>query len=98
MMGDVRRIDGPKPPSVTRSNPTDDFARRSILLAQFGALADVEPPLVDSDDLRLALLTERCGEVASAYWRGHTDIEGELQKVAATALAWLEAILRERAR
>jgi hypothetical protein len=96
-MGDVRRISGSKPRSV---NPpgVDDFARRSILLASIGQLADHEPPLVDSDDLRLALLTERVGEVGAAYWRAHTDIEGELQRVAATALAWLETIERQRAR
>jgi hypothetical protein len=89
--GEPRPVEAPRP-------STNDMARRGMLLASIGQLADHQPPLVDADDLRLALLSERVGEVGAAYWRGHTDIEGELQKVAATALAWLEAIQRDRAR
>jgi hypothetical protein len=69
-----------------------------MLQASIGQLADAQPPLVDSDDLRLALLTERVGDVGAAYWRGATAIEDELQLVAATVLAWLESIERDRAR
>jgi hypothetical protein len=81
----LRRIDGPKPRSIDRAPSTDDTARRALLLASIGQLADAQPPLVDADDLRLALLTERVGDVGAAYWRGMADIEGELQKLAATA-------------
>ena len=86
------------PVNAPRSTPVDDMARRSLLLASIGQLADHQPPLVDADDLRLALLTERVGEVGAAYWRGMNAIEDELQKAAATILAWLEAIERDRAR
>lgn len=90
-----RHLHPVNPPATTAVN---DIARRQMLLTAVGTLVDHEPPLVDSDDLRLALLSERVGEVGAAYWRGHVDIEGELMKVAATAVAWLLAIERERAR
>jgi hypothetical protein len=97
-MSNVRRIDGPKPRSVDRSSSREDLARRAMLQASIGQLADAQPPLVDSDDLRLALLTERVGDVGAAYWRGMNALEDELQKAAATILAWLECIERDRAR
>ena len=73
-------------------------ARRSLLNAHLWQLVDHEPAWATADDERLALLCERIGDVAGAYLRGHTDIEGEIQKVAATALAWLDALGQERAR
>jgi hypothetical protein len=91
----TRHLHGVKPPATSRTN---DLARRQMLFAAVGQLIDTEPPLVDADDLRLALLTERVGEVGACYWRAHRDLEGELQKVMATAGAWLEAIERGRAR
>jgi hypothetical protein len=78
--------------------PENDMARRGILLAAIGSLVDNEPGWADTDDMRSALLQSRTGDVAHAYLCAHVDIEGELMKVAATALAWLEAIQRERAR
>lgn len=73
-------------------------ARRSLLNAHLWTLVEHEPAWSTLDDQRLALLCERVGEVAAAYNRGHTDIEGELHRVAATALAWLDMLGRERAR
>ena len=73
-------------------------ARRSVLNAHLWQMVDHEPSWASEDDQRLALLCERVGDVAAAYNRGHTDLEGELQQVASTALAWLEARMREAAR
>jgi hypothetical protein len=78
--------------------PENDTSRRAMLLAAIGSLVDDEPGWANTDDMRSNLLSSRTGDVAHAYLCAHTDIEGELMKVAATALAWLEAIQRERAR
>lgn len=77
---------------------TDMVARRVAIQQAVVSLLDHEPPTVNTDDARLALLTERVGEVGAVYWRGHTDIEGELLRVCATAQKWLEDLARERAR
>lgn len=73
-------------------------SRRAVLNGHLWALVDHEPSWAAEDDQRLALLCERVGDVAAAYNRGHTDIEGELHKVAATALAWLDKLGREATR
>lgn len=75
-----------------------DLAQRAALTNHLFALMEHEPAWASSDGERLFLLTERLGDVAAAFNRGHTDIDAEMQKVAATALSWLMARERERAR
>jgi hypothetical protein len=93
MTDNVRRITGPKPASL-KPLSENDVARRVALQQTVAAMLPFEPKLVDGDDARLALLIERVGEVGAAYWRGHTDIDGELLKVWASVQAWLESRAR----
>lgn len=73
------------------AGPRRDTATRGMLSAHLWMLADQERPDIRSDADRLARLTERLGDVASAYLHGHRDIDGEVMLLAATALSWLEA-------
>ena len=85
----VRRID--------EHRKAVDIARRVALQHTVAEMLPHEPAWAQSDDARLALLTERIGDVAAAYNRGHACIEDEVLKVWATAQAWLEARQRDSA-
>lgn len=76
---------------------SDDTARRVSILQAVAAGADKQPAWATSDEQRLALLTERLGDLGGAVLRGHTAPEHELVRLAATAVAWLERIEAGRA-
>lgn len=73
-------------------------ARRGLLNAHLWTLVGHEPTWASEDSERLTLLGERYGDICAAFLRGHTDIDGEVQKLVATGLAWLDARAREAAR
>lgn len=75
----------------------NDLSRRVMLQQTVAAMLPHEPKWAMSDGDRLALLTERLGDVAAAYGRGHTSVEDELLKVWATCQCWLEARSRDSA-
>jgi hypothetical protein len=93
-MGDLRRIDGPKPASVTPSE--NDTVRRMSALHGIGLLMD--DVKADSDADRLALLADRLGDIAAAYRFGYKDITHEYQRLAAAAARFVEDDLRRAAR
>jgi hypothetical protein len=74
------------------------MARRGILLAAIGVQADAQPRWAHTETDLLKVLSERLGDVWAAHNNAHTDIEGELQRLAGTALALMERLERERAR
>ena len=63
-------------------------ARRNMLNAAVWSLVDTER--VEPDHDRLITLGARLGEVCDAWRFGHRDLDGELLKLAATALAFVE--------
>ena len=98
-MGDVRRIDGPKPRSITPASPVDDMARRVALLHAISADVDaVSDSEVERDADRIALVQSHLGEIADAYRFGHKDIDEEWTRLLAAVWAVREAIERGRAR
>jgi hypothetical protein len=91
----LRELQQPaEPPELS----TNDVNRRVAVHTAADSLVPHEPKWAQSDGDRLALLMERVGDVAAAYGRAHTDIDGEVLKVIATAQAWAEARLRDKAR
>jgi hypothetical protein len=70
---------------------------RPTIAAAMWAAADHQPSWCEFDSDRLALLTERLGDVAAAYSRGHANVEDEILKLLGTAAAWMEHLESARA-
>lgn len=83
---------------LSREGNVVDFnarSRRAVLNAGLWSLVDTDR--VEPDAEHIITLLSRMGDIADAYRFGHTDISDEMLKVAASALAFVEAREQERA-
>jgi hypothetical protein len=81
------RLAGAHPDQIKQR---DQGTRRALINGAAWSLAGHEPADVHTDADRLARLVEQVGDVAAAYLHGHTDLDGELLRVAAVAVAWVD--------